>query len=303
MAVLARLLAGAPLSAVGLATALVPALLINVYIVGLNQVFDVQIDAINKPHLPLAAGDLSMRDAVLIVVGTLVAGLAFCFAPGATPALRSVLIGSALLGTLYSAPPFRLKRFALLASVCILSVRGLLINSCFYMHSAAGASAGASTSFARTSIPAMLAPSSLFASASTALASLPPLVSFSCAFFVLFGIVIAFLKDIPDVEGDLKFAIRTFSVQFGTRTVLRSAQAVLLCMYTAMAYVTFRVAPVRVFGTLSAVLHVIVGVILAFRGRKVATTGEGTRRSTTDFYMDVWKAFYLEYALLLLAAL
>src|SRR3712207_8755450 len=31
----------------------------NVYIVGLNQLEDVEIDRINKPHLPIAAGEFS----------------------------------------------------------------------------------------------------------------------------------------------------------------------------------------------------------------------------------------------------
>jgi homogentisate phytyltransferase / homogentisate geranylgeranyltransferase len=251
---------------------------------------------VNNPHLPLPAGDLSMRDAVVVVAVALVAGLAFCFAPTATPALRTVLIGSAVLGTVYSAPPFRLKRHALLASICILSVRGLLINSCFYLHSVSTLRAPASPGI----IPP---PAGLFASAVAALASLPPLISFSCAFFVLFGVVIAVLKDVPDVEGDVAFHVRTYSVLFGARSVLRVGQAVLSAMYATAALFTFRLAPTRVFGALSAVSHVVVGVMLALRGRNITTAGDGTRRSTTAYYMDVWKAFYLEYALLLLAAL
>ena len=41
--------------------ALIPALLMNICIVGLNQIFDVPIDRINKPYLPLASGEFSMR--------------------------------------------------------------------------------------------------------------------------------------------------------------------------------------------------------------------------------------------------
>ncbi len=47
--------------------ALVPALLMNVCIVGLNQIFDVPIDKINKPYLPLASGEFSMRTGVALV--------------------------------------------------------------------------------------------------------------------------------------------------------------------------------------------------------------------------------------------
>ncbi len=47
--------------------ALVPALLMNVSIVGLNQIFDVPIDKINKPYLPLASGEFSMRTGIALV--------------------------------------------------------------------------------------------------------------------------------------------------------------------------------------------------------------------------------------------
>lgn len=45
----------------GLLQALVPALLMNVAIVGINQLYDVDIDKVNKPYLPLASGELTMQ--------------------------------------------------------------------------------------------------------------------------------------------------------------------------------------------------------------------------------------------------
>jgi len=55
----------------------------NVYIVGLNQLEDVAIDRINKPHLPLAAGEFSRRTAKLIVAitGSLALLLAWLMGP------------------------------------------------------------------------------------------------------------------------------------------------------------------------------------------------------------------------------
>ena len=50
------------LSALGvaLAWATVCAILVNIYVTGLNQITDVDIDKINKPYLPIAAGHLSL---------------------------------------------------------------------------------------------------------------------------------------------------------------------------------------------------------------------------------------------------
>lgn len=106
--------------------ALLPSGLINVYITGLNQVTDVEIDKINKPYLPIAAGQLSPFLATAVVLLSLVAGLGLGFLPSAygSRALVFVLLASAFLGTSYSLPPLRLKRFPILAALCIIAVRG-----------------------------------------------------------------------------------------------------------------------------------------------------------------------------------
>ncbi|CAK9184529.1 unnamed protein product, partial [Ilex paraguariensis] len=52
---------------VGLLKALIPSILMNIYVVGLNQLFDVEIDKVNKPNLPLASGEFSVGIGVTIV--------------------------------------------------------------------------------------------------------------------------------------------------------------------------------------------------------------------------------------------
>lgn len=47
--------------------ALIPALLMNICIVGLNQIFDVPIDRVNKPYLPLASGEFSVGTGTSLV--------------------------------------------------------------------------------------------------------------------------------------------------------------------------------------------------------------------------------------------
>ncbi|KAK8468247.1 hypothetical protein PHAVU_007G263566 [Phaseolus vulgaris] len=40
----------------------------NGYIVGINQIYDISIDKVNKPYLPIAAGDLSVQSAWFLVI-------------------------------------------------------------------------------------------------------------------------------------------------------------------------------------------------------------------------------------------
>lgn len=62
----------------GLLQALIPALLMNVAIVGINQLYDVDIDKVNKPYLPLASGELTMQQGVLAVCARTVLAALTC---------------------------------------------------------------------------------------------------------------------------------------------------------------------------------------------------------------------------------
>lgn len=124
--------------------AMLPALLMNLYITGLNQITDVEIDKVNKPDLPIAAGDLQIRDAVCIVLVALLLSLWIGVAHPVygSQGLNLALWGSGILGTMYSLPPFRLKRFPLLAAFCIVAVRGTVINAGFFAHAKRAAFGG-----------------------------------------------------------------------------------------------------------------------------------------------------------------
>ena len=51
-------------------------LLGNLFIVGINQIYDVEIDTVNKPFLPIAAGRISRSAAWWIVLAAGASGLA-----------------------------------------------------------------------------------------------------------------------------------------------------------------------------------------------------------------------------------
>nr|AFK48782.1 unknown [Lotus japonicus] len=56
-----------PLFFTNVLKALVLNLTMSIYVNGVNQLFDVEIDKINKPYLPLASGELSYTTGVIIV--------------------------------------------------------------------------------------------------------------------------------------------------------------------------------------------------------------------------------------------
>ena len=120
--------------------------------------------------------------------------------------LVAVLAGL-LVGTVYSLPPLRLKRRPAIASLCVSGVRAAIVNLGVYAHFT-GALGGE---------PAIADP-----------------VWALTAFVLPFSLAIAILKDVPDLEGDRRFAIATFTVRFGGRRVLHAGLAALTLAYAGM---------------------------------------------------------------------
>ncbi|KAK9141521.1 hypothetical protein Syun_010921 [Stephania yunnanensis] len=114
---------------------MVPAVLMNIYVVGLNQLYDVEIDKINKPELPLASGEFSMGTGVAIVTVASCLSFALGFMLQSPPILSALLI-CFLIGSTYSLdlPFLRWKRYPFLAALSILAVRALVLQTTFFVH-------------------------------------------------------------------------------------------------------------------------------------------------------------------------
>jgi homogentisate phytyltransferase/homogentisate geranylgeranyltransferase len=118
-------------------------------------------------------------------------------------------------------------------------------------------------------------------------------------FMVGFVIVIALMKDIPDVDGDRTNDISTLAITLGPAGTLALCRTLLTGCY---------------LGTAAAVWLGIQGinpsVLTACHGAAVLTLWiAGARVDSTDrqavkrYYMLIWKLFYLEFAAFLAACL
>ncbi|KAM0899866.1 hypothetical protein ACQ4PT_021025 [Festuca glaucescens] len=162
--------------------------------IGLNQIFDIQIDKVNKPGLPLAAGEFSVKTAVFLVLIFLIMSFSIGIHSGSAP-LMCALIVSFILGSAYSieAPLLRWKRHAFLAASCILFVRAILVQLAFFAH------------MQHHVLMRPLAPTKSLV--------------FATFFMCCFSAVIALFKDIPDIDGDRDFGIQSLSVKLGPHRV------------------------------------------------------------------------------------
>lgn len=232
----------------------------NVYIVGLNQLTDVPLDRINKPYLPLASGAWTVRTGWAVALASLAVSLA------ATAILGSDYLwwtvgGSLALGTAYSLPPVRLKRYPFWAAFCIVAVRSLIVNLLLFAH-VAGWEGG--------------------------LTGLPTAVWLLAIVMFAFSIGIAWFKDLPDIVGDRAFAVRTLPVRLGAKRVLLFGSVVLLLVLLGVIFYTLAF-------TGQSPLALYQGVVVLGLAYAVVKVDLGDQVSIRRFYLTLWGWFFFEY--------
>ena len=247
----------------------------NLYITGLNQIYDVELDKINKPNLPIASGELSSADAKKIAIVSLSIAL-FC------SYIQNFYFGGlvtsiAIIGSLYSIPPVRLKKYHFWAATAISIVRGPLVNIGIYIH------------FYYTTH------------------GLP--ITFNSEIILLtfiitaFSIGIAWFKDIPDYEGDKLFNINTLSVKLSKKKTLQLGLIMVSSAYIISIIYAFypefcglNLSPdamnvpskkitFGIFQTICLGIICIPGL----------TLNADNQTSVKRFYMLYWVMFFLEY--------
>jgi homogentisate phytyltransferase/homogentisate geranylgeranyltransferase len=231
----------------------------NVFIVGLNQLIDKDLDKINKPYLPLASGTLTDSGGKIIIITALLISMLTSWI--LSPVLGLLITVINLIGYLYSAPPVQLKRHHLPAALAITIVRGLLVNTGMFLH----------FKYLQTG--------------QTSEISTP--VWILTGFVVAFSVAIAWFKDLPDTAGDQQFKFRTLAVLYNTTVVFRTGSALL-----GVAYITVIIWAVMANEWFLTWAHAL--AFLLFTGLIFQTNSEN-HTSIVRFYKLFWVFFFAEY--------
>ncbi len=163
------------------ALAVAAAAVLNAASNGLNQIYDLANDRVNKPHRPLPSGRMTLREAWTFVGVAYAAALAMVAVVNRQTFV--IYIVAALATVAYSAPPLRLKRHAVGSNLVIALVRGELLK-------VAG-----------------------WAAVSTVLSSVEPWYIGFIYFVFLLGATTT--KDFADIEGDRAAGCQTLPVKYG----------------------------------------------------------------------------------------
>ncbi|GAY41099.1 hypothetical protein CUMW_056840 [Citrus unshiu] len=181
---------------------MVPAIMMNNYANAINQLADVHIDKVNKPHLPLACGDFSMGEGLAITI--------------ASPLMKIVL--------------------------------------------------GNPVAFTKP-------------------------VLFTAAYMVIWNAAIAFVKDIPDVEGDKAFGLRTLPIILGKEKVFSIAVKMMLMAYGG-AVLVGAFSPSVLCKLVTMIGHSALAFVL---WRQAKTIDLSDNKSVQSFYLFIWKLYYVEF--------
>jgi 4-hydroxybenzoate polyprenyltransferase len=152
----------------------------------LNQIYDLDIDRVNKPKRPIPTGRVSIAEAwwFSVVTYALALVLAWLVAPGGRHECFWLVAVAVVCTLLYSVPPFRTKRLGIWANVTIAIPRGVLLK-------VAG-----------------------WSSVKTIVGVEPWYIG---AIFGLFLLGATTTKDFADMEGDRRGGCRTLPIQYGVR--------------------------------------------------------------------------------------
>ena len=242
---------------------LIAALACNIFIVGINQIADVEMDKINKPYLPLAAGILSKKNALAIVYAALLICLIISFF--ASLFYFGLIIIILLIGIAYSLPPLYLKQHHLPAALAITLVRGFLVNVGIFLH---------------------------FQKAINGNYELPGYVWCLAIFIMAFSIAIAWVKDLPDTEGDEKFHVKTLAVLYSKRNALLGGTIMVSAAYIFVIGWSFFYANKEKAFLLAAHGFLFTLFLLNYSFVKLAD-----KKSIKLFYLRFWVFFFAEYIL------
>ena len=186
----------------------VMAMVLNAANNALNQIYDLEIDRINKPQRPLTSGRLSIRDAWTFtwLMYALALVLAWFVAPEGRRECFWIVVIATIFTFIYSVPPLRTKQRGIWANVTIAIPRGVLLKV-------------AGWSCVKT------------------IWGVEPW--FIGAIFGLFLLGASTTKDFADMEGDAKGGCRTLPLLYGVRRAAWMISPSFVLPFLLISYGTF----------------------------------------------------------------
>ncbi|GKU87339.1 hypothetical protein SLEP1_g1751 [Rubroshorea leprosula] len=231
-----------------------------VYIAGVNQLNDVEIDKINKPYLPLASGDFSIEAGVAITFAALSTSLVMGIM--SSPALFSAILICVLTATMHAIdlPLLRWKKRPYVAIISnVIMIMGHVLALFTHIQKYV------------LGKPMMITRSLVFAMATSG----------------IFFTIITMFKDIPDEEGDKEHGIQSLSLKLGKKNVFWLCINMLL-MSCGAAVVVGATSSSLLSRLITIIGHFLLASLVLLRAQSIDLNNKA---STTSFYLFIWQLF------------
>ena len=134
--------------------------------------------------------------------------------------------------------------------------------------------------------------------------NLPLDVKILAAFIIVFSIVISWFKDLPDLEGDAQYKIKTLAIVYSPKSVFLLGTTILALTYLATIFLKYAsinnvVSPsnkdlILLYG------HIFFLILFVVNSLLIDLKNHG---SIKNFYKRFWFFFFAEYLLYLIAYL
>jgi homogentisate phytyltransferase/homogentisate geranylgeranyltransferase len=121
---------------------------------------------------------------------------------------------------------------------------------------------------------------------------IPPVIGMLTVSIFIYSIAIAWFKDVPDMEGDRRFQIRTLTLQLGARNVLCIGNSLLGLLFMANAALALN----GVLGVNKWIFAVGYLLMLCALGAAAARLQLNEPASVRRYYLFIWVLFFAEYA-------
>nr|XP_025670508.1 naringenin 8-dimethylallyltransferase 2, chloroplastic-like [Arachis hypogaea] len=249
---------------------MIPVLCMHQYVMGANQLADVEIDKINKPYLPLASGDYSYTRGVIIVGFCLLSSIGLTWMVGSKPLLWTNLITAVLTSAYaFNLPLLRWKRSTILTIISSTITLLTTFNLGAFLHM-------------KTFVlkQAAVYPRSLL---------------LGCLVMGCFYSVISVSKDLADVEGDKALGLKTLAIRLGVKKVFWLCISLIQMAY-GVAITLGALSPSLWSKIFTVLAHAIMVLVVWNHASSVDLSNKDSLQA---FHMFVFKLVYVENILVL----
>ena len=237
---------------------------------GVNQIYDIEADKINKPNFPLPSGIISVRFAWVLSISTGLVGTVLAFL--VLPIVMGIpfFLGMTIVTIVYSVPRFGVRHSAWLPKFLGIYFRGIFFPMISYIGACEIAGIGPGS---------------------------PEHLIFILIFAILFCVGMNTFEDIPDLEGDRLHGYASIAQRIGP------VPTAYICLGAfTLAYIGLTLCVLSAPQLFSVSLGVLASIaflaLFCFRFRRLINELPHNIMAAKPFYRFLWQLYCAQYLLL-----